>query len=73
VEAYLGRKKIRDLYDIFFLLRYVKEIEEVKPKLKKLLQHFEDPTDEKDLKTLILVGIIPTKNDILEYINQWLK
>ncbi|MCK4730536.1 MAG: nucleotidyl transferase AbiEii/AbiGii toxin family protein [Candidatus Aenigmarchaeota archaeon] len=73
VAAYTSRRKIRDLYDIFFLLRYVKEVERVKPELKKLIQKFENPADEKDLKTLILTGITPTKNDILNYIDRWIR
>lgn len=73
VDSYLGRQKIRDLYDIFFLLRYVKETEKIKPKLKKWLQNFKEPVDEKELKTLIIFGITPTKKDILEYIKRWIK
>ncbi len=73
VSAYISRRKIRDLYDIFFLLRYVKEVEKVKPELKKLIQKFENPVDEKDLKTIILTGITPTKKDIINYIDRWVR
>jgi predicted nucleotidyltransferase component of viral defense system len=72
VNAYKKRRKIRDLYDIFFLLRYVKEEQEMMPKLKELMENFERPVDEADLKALILVGISPTSAEMLEYIRRWL-
>ena len=71
VDAYLNRKKIRDLYDVFFLLRFIEKIEKVKPKLSKLVQNFRQPIDEKELRTLVLFGAIPGKNDMLEYIKRW--
>jgi predicted nucleotidyltransferase component of viral defense system len=73
VDAYLGRRKIRDLYDVFFLLRLVEKAETVKPKLSKLVQNFKQPIDEKELKALVLFGAIPGKNDMLEYIERWVR
>lgn len=71
VDAYMGRRKIRDLYDIFFLLRLVEKAETVKPKLSKLVQNFKQPIDEKELMALVLFGAIPDKKDMLEYIERW--
>jgi predicted nucleotidyltransferase component of viral defense system len=71
VDAYLGRRKIRDLYDVFFLLRLVEKAETVKTKLSKLVQNFKQPIDEKELKALVLFGAIPGKKDMLEYIERW--
>src|SRR3989344_124480 len=45
VSAYLKRLKIRDLYDIFFLLKYA-DVKEVKDNLKKLIKEFKKPIDE---------------------------
>jgi predicted nucleotidyltransferase component of viral defense system len=73
VSAYLKRRKARDLYDIFFLLRYVKDAGRVKPALRELLADFSGPTDESDLKTLILFGVSPETKDMLDYIRRWLK
>ncbi len=73
VESYLKRKKIRDLYDIFFLLKYVEEIEKIKYNLKNLIENFKEPINEGELKTLILFGITPTKKEILEYIKRYLR
>lgn len=64
INAYLNRNKIRDLYDIFFLLRYVQKIAE----LKKIIEEFKDPIDEKDLKILIFEGVVPDSKKMMEYI-----
>ncbi len=68
VEAYLKRLKIRDLYDIFFLLRYIENKKEISQELKKLMENFKKPIDEKELRALIIEGIIPTTKEMLEYI-----
>ena len=67
-ETYLKRMKIRDLYDIFYLLRFVKDGNEVKESLQKLITHFKEPVDEQDLKALILEGLVPTSKKMMEYI-----
>ena len=71
IDAYLKRRKIRDLYDIFFLLRSAEKSERLKSKLSNLLQNFRQPVDEKELKALLLFGAIPDKEDMLEYIKRW--
>lgn len=71
VDAYLSRFKIRDLYDIFFLLKYVKDKSKVKAKIKKLTANFKNPVDESELKVLILEGLIPTSEKMVNYIKYW--
>lgn len=68
VSAYLKRLKVRDLYDIFFLLRHVKKISEVKADLQKLIRNFKNPVDEKELRVLIIEGLIPTVEKMCDYI-----
>ena len=68
IGAYLQRRKIRDLYDIFFMLRHVAEKERLKPELGRLLREFPDPVDEGELRALIMFGAVPSKDDILEYL-----
>jgi predicted nucleotidyltransferase component of viral defense system len=70
ISAYMKRGKVRDLYDIFFLLRYVEKNEPVKARLRKLLRDFQKPVDEKELKTLIMFGAIPTTKHIVEYLGR---
>lgn len=68
IDTYLKRYKVRDLYDIFFLLRYVSDKNKIKNKILTLINGFRKPIDEKELKVLILDGIVPTTDKMLEYI-----
>ena len=70
VEAYLKRFMIRDLYDIFFLLRCVKDKGSISKELKRLVKGFKRPFDEKELKVLIIEGLIPDVEKMLEYIRR---
>lgn len=73
INAYLNRLKIRDLYDLFFLLRYVNNRNILVNKINKLIKKYKHPNDETDLKILIIEGLIPTSAKILEYIKSWEK
>ena len=73
VNAYLKRFKIRDIYDIFFLLRYVKNKNEILNDLKKLIKNFKEPVDEQELKVLIIQGLTPEIKDMLFYIKRWIQ
>ncbi len=68
--AYLGRFKVRDLYDVFFLLRHVENTPSLKRELKKLIDEFRRPSDEKELKVLVTEGIVPSVDDMLRYIER---
>ncbi len=69
ISAYSNRLKIRDLYDIFFLLKYT-DISLIKNDLNKLVNGFKKPVDEDNLKVLIIEGIIPKSKDMLDYIRR---
>ena len=71
IDAYSGRLKIRDLYDIFFLLRHVKDKGKISLKIKKLVKEFKKPIDENELKVLILEGIVPDVDKMLDYIKNY--
>ena len=73
IEAYLKRQKIRDLYDIFFLMRYVKNKEAISTEIEKLVKSFQKPVDEKDLRILVLEGLVPDSEKLLQYIKDQLK
>lgn len=73
VNAYLGRRKIRDLYDIFFLIEYVEDKEKIGEDLSKLLNNFKAPEDEADLKTVIITGAVPKEKDMISEIKKWAK
>ena len=71
IEAYLKREKIRDLYDIFFLLKYVGDKEKISNNIKRLINNFKKPVDEKDLQVLILEGVVPDTKKMLDYIRRF--
>ena len=64
-------QKIRDLWDIFFLLKLVKNPSEIKSHINRLLKKYSTPIDEADLKTIILEGITPSAREMIEYIKRW--
>lgn len=70
VNAYSNRLKIRDLYDIFFLLRYIDNKETIKKELLEFISNFKKPKDEKDLSILIIEGLVPTIEQMLNYIKR---
>jgi len=70
ISAYLKRRKVRDLYDIFFLSKIV---EKNKVKNLELIKKFKEPVDEKELKALIIVGSIPSATFMLEEVRRWVK
>lgn len=73
VLAYLKRRKVRDLYDIFFLLNFVEEREKVRKILENFLKDFKEPEDEKELKVLIISGSVPRVEEMVEEIRRWVK
>lgn len=73
VSAYLRRRKVRDLYDILFLISRAEDKKEIRPFLKKLVSEFREPLDEGDLKALILFGMVPSSKQIMESIGRWVK
>ena len=68
--TYSKRLKIRDLYDVFFLLRYIKINNEIKKQLTNLIKNFKKPIDEPDLKVIIIEGIVPSVEDIISRIKR---
>lgn len=73
VETYLKRKKIRDLYDIYFLLNYLENKKAVVAFLKKLIGNYEKPVDEENLVNVIIVGAVPSSDELLMEIKRWAK
>ena len=71
VETFLKRKKARDLYDIFSLLDLV-EAGKVKSQLRKLLP-VSKPKDFDGLKSLILVGVLPSFETLKRKIERYAK
>ena len=72
LAAYLSRRKVRDVYDVYFLSRLVNDIE-VKREADKLLKKIERPVDEDDLKAIIYEGKVPAFEEMLEALRLWVK
>jgi predicted nucleotidyltransferase component of viral defense system len=70
ISAYQTRLKVRDLYDIFFLLKYANNKEKIKKDLDSLMKKFRTPIDWGDLKVLIIEGLVPRTNEMLVYIGK---
>lgn len=73
INAFLKRYKVRDLYDIFFLLKFVKERERVLKRLTEFVKLYKEPVDTDDLKALLLDSIPLKTQKMLEYISYWCK
>lgn len=73
IDAFLERKKVRDLYDVYFLLKFVERDEEVEEMIGKLIEKFEKPKDEDELEKVIIFGYAPKSTEILDYLKRWMK
>ncbi|RLE58431.1 MAG: hypothetical protein DRJ32_06460 [Thermoprotei archaeon] len=64
VQAYLERRKARDLFDIYYLLNFV-DVGRVREDLRKLVGKLsEPPPDWSELRVLILRGAPPAFNTV---------
>lgn len=68
-NTYLKRFKIRDLWDVFFLLKNIQDINKIK-EIGNLIKNYKKPIDEENLKIILLEGIIPSSTEMLEYIKR---
>lgn len=70
INAYLKRFKIRDLWDVFFLLIEISDLNKIKDSLGNLVKEYKNPTDENDLKAIILEGVVPSSKEMFDYIKR---
>ena len=68
-SAYLKRFKVRDLWDVFFLLKFVGDPEAIK-EIGNLIKNYKRPLDEGDLRVILLEGIVPSANEMIDYIKR---
>ncbi len=72
VNAFLSRKKARDLYDIVHMLSFASRTEKVKNGLELLIENYERPMDEEELKATVIAGYAPGADEMLNSIRKWL-
>jgi len=68
-NTYLKRFKVRDLWDVFFLLGFVNNSAKIK-EIGELIKNYKKPIDEEDLKVLLLEGIVPSADEMINYISR---
>ena len=68
-RTYLKRFKVRDLWDVFFLLKIIENPRAVK-EIGNLIKNYKKPIDEEDLKIMLLDGIIPSADEMIDYIKR---
>ena len=68
-KAYLKRFKVRDLWDVFFLLKIVEDPRAIK-EIGNLIKNYKRPLDEGDLRVILLEGIVPSANEMIDYIKR---
>lgn len=82
VAAYKTRKKVRDLYDIWFLLNLVSDVDKVRKIVEDFARDIDiekgvdagwKSADYKTLKALIVLGPVPTVENLIEGIKSWVK
>lgn len=66
IAAYKSRRLIRDIYDIYHLSRIAKEDGEVTNEMRMLLQNPPKPLDERNLRTIVYAGVVPSFAQMIE-------
>jgi len=68
-DTYLKRFKIRDLWDVFFLLKNIDNPKRISS-IKNLIENYKKPIDEENLKVILFEGISPSSDEMIEYIRR---
>ena len=69
--AYADRRKVRDLYDVLFLLGKAEDEAKVAVAVKALLSRYRPPVDEASLKALVVTGAAPSPREMVEALERW--
>ncbi len=72
ILAYNDRRFIRDLYDIYILIKYINHPECIRENLIKFLNEIQKPVDENVLKSIVYLGLPPSYNRMFDYIEQYI-
>jgi len=68
-NTYLKRFKVRDLWDVFFLLKSIENPRDIK-EIENLIKNYKKPIDEENLKVILLEGIVPSAEEMIDYIKR---
>jgi len=67
--TYLKRRKIRDLWDVYFLLKNVEDLKKIN-EVDDLIRHYSAPLDKENLKEILLGGVVPSADEMIGYIKR---
>jgi predicted nucleotidyltransferase component of viral defense system len=71
--VYKDRGKVKDLYDIWFLLNVIEEEKKVLKYVKEIENILKEPRDAKTLNALIILGAVPSVENIIGGIKSWVR
>lgn len=70
IKTYLKRKKIRDIYDVFYLMQIMHDFSKVDKEIEKVFRSGFVPEDKDNLPILIMEGIVPEFEKLKQYIKR---
>ncbi|MCL5672640.1 MAG: nucleotidyl transferase AbiEii/AbiGii toxin family protein [Thaumarchaeota archaeon] len=70
-SAYADRRKVRDLYDVLFLTGAAEADGRARGAVRSLLDGYAPPVDGRELKALVLTGVVPTPGEMVEALERW--
>ncbi len=70
-SSYASRMKVRDLYDVFFLLNLVEVRAKVLGSVARMVEEHRRPVDQEQLKATVIVGVAPSWETLFEGIRRW--
>lgn len=68
-STYLKRFKVRDLWDVFFLLKNIESPGKIK-EIERLIKNYKKPIDEDNLKVILFEGIVPSGREMIDYLKR---
>jgi len=70
-SAYGSRMKVRDLYDVFFLLNLVEVRAKVLGSVARMVEEHHRPVDQEQLKATVIAGVAPSWETMFEGVRRW--
>lgn len=70
IDAYSNRRYVRDLYDIYHLVKSYRIMASTRTNLKQFLQTVQRPVDEPILKSIVYMGLAPTFDRMVDEIRR---
>lgn len=69
--AYTARRKVRDIYDVLFLVGMLEQPWAARATVRAMLDRYQPPVDEEQLKALVIVGAAPSAEGMVQELGRW--